>query len=239
MSVLIVIPARMGSTRLAEKPLLLLRGRPLVLWARDAALKAGVGRVVVATDDERIRQVVEAEGGEAALTGVHHRTGTDRVAEVARRSAEDVILNLQGDEPDADPLLIRRIAEACKAGGGMVTAAAEIQDPEAADSPQVVKVVVGADGNALYFSRARIPATHPGHAGSRPWPLGHLGIYGFRKETLLRFVELPPGRLEGIEGLEQLRALENGIPIRVLLADRLSRGVDTEEDLARHEKGSG
>ena len=226
-----MIPARYASTRLPGKPLRLLRGRALVLHALDAALRAEVGRVIVATDDERIARVVAAAGGEARMTSDRHLTGTDRVAEVARDCAEDVVLNLQGDEPDADPALMRRLCAAVEAGDEMVTAAAPVADPAEAALPQVVKVVCDAGGRALYFSRAIIPARHPGVISPRPLVLGHMGIYAFRRETLLRFVSLPPGALEQTEGLEQLRALENGIPIRVLLTGTRSRGVDTEEDL--------
>jgi len=234
LNVLAVIPARYGSTRLPGKPLQLLAGRPLVLRVRDAALRAGFARVVVATDDPRVANAVRAAGGEAALTSPDHASGTDRVAEVARASAEPVILNLQGDEPDADPDLLRAVCDAALSGEGLVTAAAELSDAEAVRDPAVVKVVCGADGRALYFSRAPIPAAHPG-APDAPRHYGHLGLYAFRRETLLRFVSLPPGRLERVEGLEQLRALENGIPIRVLRAPRFTRGIDTPADLARAE----
>lgn len=231
LSCLIVIPARYASTRLPGKPLRLLRGRPLVLHALDAARRAELGRVIVATDDERIASVVAAAGGEARMTSEAHRTGTDRVAEVARECPGEVVLDLQGDEPDADPALMRRLCAAVEAGDEMVTAAARVADPLEAALPQVVKVVCDAGGRALYFSRAVIPARHPGAGGPAPAVLGHMGIYAFRRETLLRFVALPPGALEQAEGLEQLRALENGIPIRVLLTGTRTRGVDTEDDL--------
>jgi 3-deoxy-manno-octulosonate cytidylyltransferase (CMP-KDO synthetase) len=232
--VLVVIPARFGSTRLPGKPLLLLRGKALVLHAREAALAAGFPRVVVATDDDRILDVVRSAGGEAVLTSSSHVSGSDRVAEVARASSESVILNVQGDEPEADPGLLRSLAAAALAGDPIVTAAARLEDPALRDSPGVVKVVCDADGHALYFSRAPIPAAHPG-SESAPRTYGHLGLYAFRREALLRFVSLPPGTLERTEGLEQLRALEHGIPVRVLRADRFTRGVDTAEDLAARE----
>jgi len=230
-----VIPARHASTRLPGKPLRLLRGRPLVLYAWEAARAAGLARVVVATDDERVAAVVRAAGGEAALTSPQHPSGTDRVAEVARASREGVILNLQGDEPEADPALLRALCEAAAAGAPVVTAAAPLVDPAHRESPHVVKVVCDAAGHALYFSRAAIPAAHPG-SGPPAEVLGHLGIYAFRREALLRFVELPRGPLELSEGLEQLRALEHGLPVRVLRAPRFTRGVDTLEDLAALER---
>jgi 3-deoxy-manno-octulosonate cytidylyltransferase (CMP-KDO synthetase) len=233
--VLAVIPARYASRRLPGKPLCLLRGRPLVLHAWDAARAAGIPRVVVATDDERVARVVRGAGGEAMMTSPDHPSGTDRVAEVARASREAVILNLQGDEPGADPEVLRALCAAAAAGDPMVTAAAPLTDLSLLSNPHVVKVVCDAQGRALYFSRAAIPAAHPGLA-EPPVAYGHLGMYAFRRETLERFVSLAPGRLERIEGLEQLRALEHGIPIRVLRAQRFTRGVDTPEDLEELER---
>jgi 3-deoxy-manno-octulosonate cytidylyltransferase (CMP-KDO synthetase) len=209
-----------------------------VLHAWDSARRAGFEHVVVATDDERIARVVREAGGEAALTSPAHASGTDRVAEVARARDHAVILNLQGDEPDAGPELLRELADAARAGEPMVTAAAALTDPALRRDPGVVKVVCDATGHALYFSRSAIPAPHPG--GAEPEKIyGHLGIYAFRREALLRFVELPPGALERIEGLEQLRALENRIPIRVLNAGRFTRGVDTPADLEARERPPG
>lgn len=230
-----MIPARYASTRLPGKPLALLHGRPLVLHARDAALAAGIARVVVAADDERIVAAVRAAGGEAQMTSPAHASGTDRVAEVAARSPAGVVLNLQCDEPEADPALLRELCESIAGGEAMATAAARLEDPAHLECPHVVKVVCDAAGHALYFSRARIPAAHPGAAGAPP-AYGHLGIYAFGRETLERFVRLEPSRLERLEGLEQLRALENGIRIRVLRAARFTRGVDTPEDLEELER---
>jgi 3-deoxy-manno-octulosonate cytidylyltransferase (CMP-KDO synthetase) len=232
---LVVIPARHASTRLPGKPLRLLRGRPLVLHAWSAARDAGFAHVVVATDDERVARVVRDAGGEAEMTSADHPSGTDRVAEVARRRKADVVLNLQGDEPRPDAALLRALCAAVREGEELATAAAPLVSDALRADPSVVKVVCDVSGHALYFSRAAIPAAHPS-SNATPPTYGHLGVYAFRRETLLRFVSLPPSRLEMLEGLEQLRALENGIRIRVLRAPVFTRGVDTEADLEAHEQ---
>jgi 3-deoxy-manno-octulosonate cytidylyltransferase (CMP-KDO synthetase) len=233
------IPARYASTRLPGKPLAPIAGRPMIehVYRRVAAAQ-GIGRVVVLTDDERIGQAVEAFGGEWEMTPSACASGTDRVAFAARRWEAAAVINVQGDEPLIDPAAISAIAAhlANHPEDPMVTLAAPIppdRTPEELADPGVVKVVLDRDGYALYFSRAAIPyRRQPGGAE----PLKHLGIYGYRWPALLALAALPPSPLEISESLEQLRALENGVRIRVLPADRGSPSVDTPEDLARVER---
>ena len=228
------IPARYGSTRLPGKPLLPIAGRPMIehVYTRVAQAR-GLARVVVLTDDERIARAVEAFGGEWEMTPEDCASGTDRIAWAARQWDAAAVINIQGDEPLIDPEAITRIAGhlAAHPGDPVVTLAT----PATADemgNPNAVKVVLTQDGSALYFSRSPIP--YPRQEGAAA-PLKHLGIYGYQREALLRLAGLAPTPLERSESLEQLRALENGIPIRVLVLERGSFGVDTAEDLERVE----
>ena len=229
------IPARYGSTRLPGKPLLPIAGRPMIehVYTRVAQAR-GLDRVVVLTDDERIAHAVEAFGGEWEMTPADCASGTDRIAWAARHwgAATAGIINIQGDEPLIDPEEISRIAEhlAANPEDPVVTLATPAAEEEMAN-PNAVKVVLARDGSALYFSRSPIPYPRGGAA-----PLKHLGIYGYQRDALLRLAGLAPTPLEQSESLEQLRALENGIPIRGLIVDRASIGVDTAEDLERVEK---
>ncbi len=228
------IPARYGSTRLPGKPLLPIAGRPMIehVYTR-VALARGLDRVVVLTDDERIARAVEGFGGECEMTPADCASGTDRIAWAARRWSAAAVVNIQGDEPLIDPEGVSRVAEhlAANPADPIVTLATPAV-PEELSNPNAVKVVLARDGAALYFSRSLIPyPRHPEGAA----PLKHLGIYGYQRETLLRLAALPPAPLEQSEALEQLRALENGIPIRVLVVDRGSFGVDTAEDLEKVE----
>jgi 3-deoxy-manno-octulosonate cytidylyltransferase (CMP-KDO synthetase) len=232
-----IIPARLQSTRLPEKALQDLGGAPLVVRVLERARAAGVfAEVWVATDDERIAEAVRGAGGRAMLTSPDHPSGLDRVAEAARRlagpdggSAEDVIVNLQGDEPFASPEGAAHLVRLFdRPDVRMATIAAPFRDPAHAGSGDAVKVVLDRLGRALYFSRARIPAGDGDGAG----PLLHVGLYGYRRATLERLAALPPAPLERAERLEQLRALWNGIPIHVAVGDYHSIGVDTPEDLA-------
>lgn len=232
------IPARYGSTRLPGKPLLPIAGRPMIEHVYTRVKRArGLDRVVVLTDDDRIAEAVEGFGGEWMMTPADCASGTDRIAWAVRSwSAEAVtaIINIQGDEPLIDPEDVSRLAEhlAASPGDPVVTLATPAL-PEEMDNPNAVKVVLARDGSALYFSRSAIPyPRQPGGAA----PLKHLGIYGYRREALMRLAALPPSPLERSESLEQLRALENGIPIRVLIVERGSQGVDTAEDLERVER---
>lgn len=229
------IPARYGSTRLPGKALLPIAGRPMVehVYRRAAAAK-GLARVVVLTDDDRIARVVEGFGGEFEMTPTTCVSGTDRIAHAARGWSCDAVVNIQGDEPLIDPQGVADIAShlASHPDEAMVTLAAE-SGPEDLGNPNVVKVVLDREGYGLYFSRAGIP--FPRQAGGPP-VRRHLGIYGYRRDVLLRLAALAPTPLETAESLEQLRALENGIRIRVLPARAISLGVDTAADLAEVER---
>lgn len=231
--VAVIIPARFGATRFPGKPLADLGGRPLIAHVVERAKKArGVSVVAVATDDERIADAARAAGAEAILTG-EAATGTDRVAVAAKRlaPAPDLVVNLQGDEPLIEPEAIETLLEAMKASGAeMGTLARPLEDGEL-ERTQVVKVVTDLQGNALYFSRAPIPHRRAG--GASPRARAHVGIYAFTSACLHRFAALPPTPLEQEESLEQLRALEHGIRIRVADTAYRGFGIDTPEDLAR------
>jgi 3-deoxy-manno-octulosonate cytidylyltransferase (CMP-KDO synthetase) len=232
------IPARYGSTRLPGKPLLPIAGRPMIehVYARVARAR-GLDRVVVLTDDERIARAVEGFGGAWEMTPADCASGTDRIAWATRRWDAAAVINVQGDEPLIDPEGVSRVAAhlAANPRDPIVTLATPAAPEELAD-PSAVKVVLARGGAALYFSRAPIPyAKLPRQEGGAA-PLKHLGIYGYQRQALLDLAALPPSPLERSESLEQLRALENGIPIRVLVVDRGSVGVDTAEDLKRVEE---
>ena len=232
MKVLCIIPARYASTRLPGKPLRDIAGKPMIVRVYERALQARlVQNVVVATDDERIRTVVEAHGGHAVMTRADHATGTDRLAEAAARMTDyDLIINVQGDEPLIEPAVIDALVEPFLADDrlAMATAKTEITDEEEQENPNNVKVITDKSGNALYFSRARIPyARVPGAKVYK-----HIGIYAYRRDFLLAYARMAQTPLELSESLEQLRALENGYRIRVVETDAVFIGVDTEEDLA-------
>jgi 3-deoxy-manno-octulosonate cytidylyltransferase (CMP-KDO synthetase) len=226
-----IIPARFASTRLPGKPLLQETGKYLIqhVYEQVAAARK-VDRILVATDDERIRDGVARFGGEAVMTSVDHASGTDRIAEVAAGLDAELILNVQGDEPDMDPALLDRLAEhlAAYPGDDMATAAVPIVDDGSFTSPHVVKVVLDGQGRALYFSRAPIPH-QAGHVRGVE-PLKHIGVYGFQRKALLAFTKLTPAPLEKQEKLEQLRALHHGMTIRVLITDKDHHGIDTPEE---------
>ena len=229
--VAVVIPARYGATRLPGKPLAEIDGRPMIWYVWDKARRAETpSRVVVATDDARIAAAVRGFGGEAVMTSPDCASGTDRVAEAARGMDEEVIVNLQGDEPMMHPSVVDAVAAPLVADPGvlMSTAALLQDDPAEYGRPSVVKVVVDARGDALYFSRSPIPHYRDTGAGRYR---KHLGIYGYRREFLFRVAALPPSRLEESERLEQLRVLESGYRIRVVDVAHDSVGVDTPEDL--------
>ena len=239
--VIAIIPARWASTRFPGKPLVGLRGKPLVqhVWERAKRAKS-VDRVIVATDDMRIAGAAFDFGAEVALTSSKHPTGTDRLAEVAAKlETASVILNVQGDEPDIAPSTIDRLARALQddAALGMVTAANPIGDEADIRNPNVVKVVTDLAGRALYFSRSAIPHDRDGRGGGKY--LRHQGIYGYRRKVLLDFVKWKPTPLEKAEKLEQLRALEHGVSIGVIVVKKNSVGVDVPEDLAKAERALG
>jgi 3-deoxy-manno-octulosonate cytidylyltransferase (CMP-KDO synthetase) len=227
-----VIPARYNSSRIPGKPLIEIAGRPMIQWVYDRASQASaLAEVLVATEDERVLSAVEDFGGRALMTRSDHLSGLDRVAEVAEVVQGDVFVNIQGDEPLITADTIEKVCSPFKgkARVQVTTARVKITDPEAINDPHVVKVVTNEQGRALYFSRAPIPyvRNEPGAVYK------HLGIYGYRREFLGMLAKLRPSRLEEIEALEQLRLLENGIPIEVVEVAEDSVGVDTLEDLDR------
>ena len=236
--VTVIIPARWASTRFPGKPLVKLRGKPLVqhVWERANRAKR-VGRIIIATDDMRIAEAAFDFGAEVALTSPKHPTGTDRLAEVVQQlKSASIILNVQGDEPDIAPSTIDRLVEALQDDPklGMVTAANQLADPADVQDPNVVKVVADLAGRALYFSRSVIPYDRDGRGRVRY--LRHQGIYGYRRKVLLAFVKWKPTPLEQVEKLEQLRALEHGIAIGVIVVRRGSVGVDVPADVAKAER---
>jgi 3-deoxy-manno-octulosonate cytidylyltransferase (CMP-KDO synthetase) len=241
MKVVGIIPARYASTRFPAKALALIAGKPLVQHVVERCkLARSLSEVIVATDDERIAVVLKPHC-RVEMTGTHHQTGSDRVAEAVQRCACDAVVNIQGDEPLIDPAVIDSVAGALQ-HAEMSTAATPIKALEEYDNPNVVKVVVNRAGNALYFSRRTIPYLREAASGSvseqlAAFPfLKHLGSYGYRREALLRLVRYPASPLELAEKLEQLRALENGIAIAVVQVEYDSVGVDVPSDVARVEK---
>ena len=239
-----VIPARYGSTRFPGKPLALLQGRPLVVHVCERASAARrLDRVWVATDDERIAEAVRAAGFEARMTPSDCATGTDRiVASLRAEEAWDILVNIQGDEPRIEPAVIDVVAGALEADAdcGVSTAAVAIHSRADFESPHVVKVVLSPESHALYFSRAPLPSparlapelvTAPGFT----WGLKHLGLYAYRTSVARDFARWAPTPLECRECLEQLRFLEHGVPIRVVVVEHDSIGVDTPEELRQLE----
>ncbi|MGI8436387.1 MAG: 3-deoxy-manno-octulosonate cytidylyltransferase [Chthoniobacterales bacterium] len=229
-----IIPARWSSTRFPGKALHPIAGKPLLqhVWERCRKARA-LESVIIATDDMRIAEAAFAWGAEVALTSSRHQSGTDRVAEVARKAPEFThIINIQGDEPLTDSKLLDRLVREMAKDSAieMITAAHPFADAADVASPHQVKVVIGKTRDALYFSRSPIP--YLAHESDRTLPthLRHQGIYGYRRATLLRLVTWKPSALERAESLEQLRALENGVRIRVLVTGSGSPGVDTPAD---------
>ncbi|MBW2061816.1 MAG: 3-deoxy-manno-octulosonate cytidylyltransferase [Deltaproteobacteria bacterium] len=239
MKVYAIIPARYGSRRFEGKPLAMIAGKPMIQHVFErAAAGAGVDRVVVATDDERIRTAVEDFGGEAVMTRTDHLSGTDRLAEavdILKAAPDDIVVNIQGDQPAFHPRLIRDIIQPLEDDPAlpMTTLATPLTDPSEANDPNIVKVVFDYNHQALYFSRAPIP--WPRDGGQTAF-YRHIGVYGYRVKFLRRFVKLAHGRLEALERLEQLRALENDCAIKVILTDLVSPDVDVPSDIARVEE---
>ena len=228
---LILIPARMASTRLPGKPLADIHGQPMIVHVWRRAMEAKAGRVAVAAAEQAIAQAIVRAGGEAVLTNPDHPSGSDRVFEALQKldpgGRYDVIVNLQGDLPTLDPALISTVVAPLRDTAiDIATLATEIREPSERTNPNVTKAVIAAQGRALYFTRA-----------SAPWGDGplyhHIGIYAYRRAALERFVKLPPSPLEKREKLEQLRALEAGMTIAVRVVDAVPLGVDTPEDLER------
>ena len=237
--VVVVIPARYGSTRLPGKPLVSLAGKSMVQRVYERAkLAQTAGRVIVATDDERILKAVEGFGGEARMTRPDHRTGTERVAEVAAHTDGDVFVNVQGDEPLLDPVAVDTAVNSLleEPAAAIATVATPIKTPADVMDPNVVKTVLDFDDNALYFSRAPIPWVRDTASKIQVRHLKHLGLYVFQRDALLEYPTLPQGELERIEQLEQLRWMENGWKIRVAEVEHDAVSVDVPEDVARVEK---
>lgn len=242
----VVIPARYGSSRLPGKPLKLIAGKPMIEHVCLRAQESGAQEVIVATDDRRVADVVREFGGDVVMTSTEHLSGTDRLAEVAQIkgwSDNDVIVNLQGDEPLMDPALVRLVADdlCAHVSAGIATLATPITQREDVFNPNIVKVVTSKSGRALYFSRAPIPWVRGDYDDPDTSELAdasnafrHLGIYAYRVSVLKRITSLPACTIEKAESLEQLRALWNGIDIQVSIVEKAPmHGVDTEEDLAR------
>lgn len=242
MSFIVIIPARFASSRLPGKPLADINGKPMVIHVMERAMESGADRVIVATDHPDVFKAVEAAGGEACMTRADHQSGTERLAEVIEKygfTDDDIIVNVQGDEPLVPPVIIRQVADnlaSCEAG--MATLAVPIETAEEAFNPNAVKVVMDINGYALYFSRATIPWERERFAKSKDSVgntfLRHIGIYAYRAGFVRRYVSWAPSQLENIELLEQLRVLWYGEKIHVAVAKAIpSVGVDTPEDLQR------
>lgn len=241
----VVIPARFGSTRLPGKPLMRIGAKPMLQWVHEAALASGAAEVIIATDDERIMEAASGWGARVQMTSLTHVSGTDRIAEVALAAGwdgDDIVVNLQGDEPMMPAQLVSQVAGLLEshASAAIATLATRLTSVSALMDPNTVKVVCDATGRALYFSRAPIPwgrDTAPAGIVSQRSTHGarrHIGLYAYRVSALRRLSMLPPGMLEQLEKLEQLRALENGLEIRV--ADAVVQpgpDVNSAEDLTR------
>ena len=233
----IIIPARYGSSRLEGKPLLKANDKPIIQWVWEKASKCPlVDRVIVATDDERIFYACKDFGAEVEITSTEHKSGSDRIAEVASRHPEiGYIINLQGDEPLIEQanieLVIKGVLEDEKAD--ISTLLREIKDEEEAQNPNLVKCVFDVNNYAMYFSRSKIP--YERNTGKSKI-YGHLGIYGYKREALFKMTQLPQTTYEMAESLEQLRALQNGMKIKVAIVDNIPVGIDTMEDFEKFKK---
>ena len=228
----VVIPARYASTRLPGKPLRLIHGKPMIQWVYESASQSQALEVVVATDDQRIFDAVEAFGGQACLTSDQHQTGSDRILEVSgikRWNEEAIIVNLQGDEPLMPAVNLNQVAEILAGSDCEMSTLYKKINKDDALNPNQVKLVIDRDGHALYFSRSIVPFDRDEQSNTY---LGHVGLYAYRAGFLSRFSQLPVCELENIEKLEQLRALWNGYKIKTALAREVpGPGIDTEEDL--------
>ncbi len=241
MKIVGIIPARLQSTRLPRKLLLCATGKPLIQYVWETACECpDLHDVVVATDSEEIADVVHSFGGRAEMTG-QHNSGTDRIAEVTRRCFPDadVIVNLQGDEPELEPKVVAALVHELRTSNClMATVAAPIASPDVVRDPNCVKVVTDVSGRALYFSRSPIPFSrdaaievHFRDGEPSPWLL-HVGLYAYRRDFLMKLTSLPPSPLEQLEQLEQLRALQSGASIAVAIVDHAAAGIDTSADYA-------
>ncbi len=236
MKTAVVIPARYGSMRFPGKVLAMLRGKPIVQWVWECAMKSKADQVLVATDDDRVYNTVESFGGKAVMTSPNHPSGSDRIMEAVKDIDADIIINVQGDEPSMPPELIDRLIDLMSGADApdMGTVIVPCKREDVADNPNKPKVVISADGYALYFSRAMIPFLREG--GTEMKVYRHWGIYAYQRAALERFVSLPEGNLEKCEKLEQLRALENGMRIKTIETTYDGVDVNTPEDLEEAEK---
>ena len=236
MKTAVVIPARYGSMRFPGKVLAMLRGKPIVQWVWECAMKSKADLVLVATDDDRVYNVVESFGGKAVMTSPNHPSGSDRIMEAVKDIDADIIINVQGDEPSMPPELIDRLIDLMSGADApdMGTVIVPCKREDVANNPNKPKVVISADGYALYVSRAMIPFLREG--GTEMKVYRHWGIYAYQRAALERFVSLPEGNLEKCEKLEQLRALENGMRIKTIETTYDGVDVNTPEDLEEAEK---
>ena len=235
----IIIPARYGSSRLEGKPLLKANNKPIIQWVWEKAKSCPmVDRVIVATDDERIFNACKEFGAEVEMTSTEHKSGSDRIAEVASRHPEiGYIINLQGDEPLIEQANIELVIKGVKedANADISTLVREIKDADEVNNPNLVKCVFDFNNYAMYFSRSKIPFERAKNDGS--WKFyGHLGIYGYKREALFKMTKLPQAPYEMAEKLEQLRALQNGMKIKVAVVDNVPVGIDTAEDFEKFRK---
>lgn len=232
----IIIPARYGSSRLEGKPLLVAGGKPIIQWVYEKAKQTkGVDAVIVATDDERIFNAVKAFGGDVEMTSVNHKCGSDRIKEVADRHKDfEYIINLQGDEPMIKVDYIEAVIDGVKNHKADIsTLICPIKDKEDVEKPQLVKCVIDNNGFALYFSRSKIPFER----NENPAPFyGHIGIYGYTREALVKMTTSPQTPLEIAESLEQLRALQMGMKIKTAIVNEKPVGIDTKEDFEEFER---
>ncbi len=235
-----IIPARYGSSRFPGKPLAVIKGKSMIRRVYEQASKAGsIAEILVATDDERIANEVESFGGKAVMTSASHRSGTERCAEVLESFSldVDVVINIQGDEPFIDPEKIDLLAGMFSDPKvDIATLSAKITEGSDLENPNVVKLITGIDGKALYFSRSVIPYLRNVEPENRPGSfeyMKHIGIYAYRSEVLRKIVKLPEGRLEKAESLEQLRWLEHGFSIFVSETESAGFAIDTPEDLSK------
>lgn len=231
MAAIVVIPARFGSTRFPAKILASKTGRPLVQHVVDQARKCKKVRgIVVATDDQRIADALGPFGTSCVMTSPTHQSGTDRIAEVAQGLKDEIIVNVQGDEPEIEPKIIDALIEKLEIGhDDMATAATPFPPGSDVNNPNLVKVVIGVTGRAIYFSRSPIPYWRDPNSPDNAALYLHLGIYAYRRQFLLEFAKLAPTPLEKTEKLEQLRALEHGKSIAILKVQRATHGIDTPE----------
>ncbi len=231
----IIIPARYGSSRLEGKPLIEVKGKPIIRWVYEKAQMAKFAdMIIVATDDERIFDAVKAFGGEAEMTSTEHKCGSDRIKEVVMRHPEiSYIVNLQGDEPLIKPESIDEVIENVKDENADISTLIREITPQEAENPNLVKCVIDNSGFAMYFSRSKIPFER--NEGQSKF-YGHLGIYGYKREALIKMTNLAQSSYERSESLEQLRALQNGMKIKTSTVDFVPVGIDTAEDVEKFKK---